>query len=259
MIQTQVTALKVSRDRKVSPLSRWANAAKRWEPMVANAMGLSAHDTCPGETPFCDGCYAARTERIFTSAGRLVAHNTEQLKACGSNVMSMVALLVPLVETFLSECEKAEKKTGRAVERVYRIHWDGDFYSRAYAAAWANVAALFPAVQFWAYTRSFAGPVNVIDILGPIANIAVYLSVDEHNADDARDVAEAFPGIRMAFCATTWDETEVLARKVSGRNAPRCPELTGKVPMVNAEGVGACVTCTLCVWGKNHVRFAIKH
>jgi Gene product 88 len=254
-------ALKPSRDRKVSPLSVWRPAAKRWEPFVANAIGLpagppSTGGSCSGATPFCEGCYAEAIETHFTSVGRLVNHNLDVLKGHGNRVSAIAASLRLLVEAFLVEVAKAEKKTGRMVERVYRIHWDGDFYSRPYAAAWALVMAEYPMVQFWLYTRSF----NVVDLFAGLTNVAVYLSVDADNVKQAHATKRKHPFVHLAFCAETWEGTEALAALFPDeRRGPRCPELTGKIPMVNSEGVGACVTCKLCVWGRNNVRFAIKH
>jgi hypothetical protein len=254
-------ALKPSRDRKVSPYSVWRTAAKRWEPQVANSIGLTAGPSsvggsCPGATPFCTDCYACKLEVGFPSVGRLVDHNLSVLRSHGSKVSAIVESLRPLVAAFLVECDKAERKTGRSVDRVYRIHWDGDFFSRPYAAAWAVVCAEFGQVQFWCYTRSF----DVVDILAPVTNLTTYLSVDEDNVKAARAVKRKHPSVKLAFCAETWEGTETLAALFPKESrGPRCPELTGKVPMVNAEGVGACVTCKLCVNGVNNVRFAIKH
>jgi hypothetical protein len=228
---------------------------------VANSIGLKAGPpslggSCTGTTTFCKGCYAVPLEVGFPSVGRLVAHNLATLQECGANVARIAALLRPLVDLFLKECDKAEKKTGHAVERVYRIHWDGDFYSRPYAAAWALVAQEYPQVQFWAYTRSF----EVVDILSAVPNLALYLSVDAENAVRAKATHKRFPGTHLAFCAETWEGTEEVAALFPGeRRGPKCPALTDKVPMVNAQGVGACVTCTLCVAGKNNVRFAGDH
>lgn len=253
-----MNALKVSRDRKVSPYSVWRVAAKRWEPAVANSFGLpagppSSGGSCTGTTAFCETCYAKPLEIGFPSVGRLVAHNLTTLKGAGSNVRAIADLLRPVVETFLKEVERAEKKTGGPVERVYRIHWDGDFYSRPYAAGWARICQEFPQVQFWAYTRGF----EFVDILSAVPNLSLYLSVDTGNVVRARATHKRFPSTHLAFCGTTWDEaTKVAARFPKERKGARCPALTGKVPMVNAQGVGACVTCTLCVAGKNNVRFA---
>jgi len=254
-------ALKPSRDRKVSPYSVWRPAAKRWEPQVANSIGLvagppSTGGSCPGATEFCRDCYACKFETAFPSVGRLTEHNLSTLRSLGNRVSAITDALRPLVAAFLVECDKAERKTGRPVERVYRIHWDGDFYSRPYAAAWAVIMAEFPQAQFWLYTRSF----NVVDLFADVPNVAVYLSVDEDNVAAAKACKRRHPFVHLAFCAQTWEGTETLAAAFPGESrGPRCPELTGKVPMVNAEGVGACVTCGLCVWGRNNVRFAIEH
>lgn len=247
--------LKLSNDRKVSPLSVWKSSSKRWEPMVPNAFGLPAgrdNGTCPGETPFCNGCYAARTEKVFTSAGRLVNHNYDLLKAYDS-AGSMALILAEMVDRFIVALEKAERKTGKTIDRIFRIHWDGDLFSSDYARAWARVMRQFPTVQFWLYTRSF----EFIAPFEGIVNVTVYLSVDEHNADLARIAKAMHPFVKLAFCADTWEATEAVAATFEGeRKGPRCPELTGKLPMVNADGVGACVACGLCIYGMNNVRFA---
>jgi hypothetical protein len=185
-----------------------------------------------------------------------VNHNLEILKGHGSKVSALADSLRPLVDAFLVECWKAERKTGRTVERVYRIHWDGDFYSRPYAAAWALVMAEYPMIQFWLYTRSF----NVVDLFAGVTNVAVYLSVDEGNVKAAKRCKAKNPFVHLAFCAQTWEGTEELASRFPDeRRGPRCPELTGKIPLVDSNGVGACVTCGLCLYGRNNVRFAVKH
>lgn len=247
--------LKLSNDRKVSPRSRYERAAKRWAPIVPNAFGLPARRSCVGTTPFCDGCYAENIERAFPSVGRLLQGNLEALQACGSNVGAMAALLSDAMDLFEAACVKAERRTGEPIPRVFRIHWDGDFYSAQYAAAWAQVIRSRPSVSFWAYTRSF----DYVGQLSGLDNLTLYLSVDEWNAAAARGVAAEHPWVRFALCGATWDDTEVLAQKVTGRNAPRCPELTGRTPLVSDGGVGACVTCGLCIRGTNNVRFAAKH
>lgn len=250
--------LKLSNDRKVSPLSRWATGAKRYEPMVPNSFGLPAGPdaSCPGATEFCTGCYAVNIERAFPSVARLTAHNFELLKACGSNVSAMAALLSEAVGRFDAQRLKVEKRTGKPVPAVFRIHWDGDFYSAQYAAAWAQVIREFGHVQFWCYTRSFFA----VGMLANLDNLSLYLSVDEFNAAEGQATHEAFPWTRLALCAQDFDSAEVLARKVSGRNAPKCPEQTGRYALVNAEtGQGACVECGLCVKGVNNVRFSVDH
>lgn len=259
----ETPTLKLSRDRKVSPVARYSSSKKMHEPLIANSFGLPAgpKKSCPFATDFCVGCYADTLETAFPAVSRLVNHNFDLLSACGSNVGAMVDLLVPMVRQFVDETEKVNRKRSLNAPLVFRIHWDGDLFSAQYAHAWAEVIRRFPDVQFWLYTRSF----GFVSAFEGLENVAVYLSVDAQNHEWAREVAAAHPWVRFAFCGQTWDDTEILAKKVSGRNAPRCPELINKIPLVRGEkengaiGMGACVECGLCIYGRNNVRFAVQH
>ena len=238
--------LKLSKDRKVSTLSRFQlreGKAPVAKPKVANAFGLPAIKSCPDFTAWCESvCYAFNLQRAWTTVDNLVTHNLNLLLDCGSNVSKMVALLDDAVSSV----------NWYGTEKVFRWHWDGDVFSRQYARAIAQTCLKHPDTQFWIYTRSFRYVADIIDI----PNLTVYLSVDPHNIKAAKDTYKAFPNVLIAACADTWDESESIMREVVGRNAPRCPELTGKVPLVSPNGEGACVTCGLCIYGRNHVRFA---
>lgn len=240
-----MSSLKLSSDRKVSPLSRYEPAAKRWKPKVANSFGLPAgpQGSCPDATEWClSVCYADKLQRAWSTVDRLVNHNLTLLKGCGSNVGRMIALLTTMVGSV----------DWHGTDKVFRWHWDGDVFSRPYAHALARTCDAFPDIQFWIYTRSF----DYVSILASVPNLTVYLSVDPFNVRKAKQAYAAHPTVWVAACADTWDESETIMRTVVGRNAPRCPELTGKVPLVNDKGQGACVTCGLCIWGTNHVRFS---
>jgi hypothetical protein len=248
-----VPKLKLSSDRKVSPLSRYQASQKRWMPKVANSFGLPAgrQGSCPDATDWCLSlCYADRLQSAWSSVDRLVWHNMNLLKECGSNVARMVALLTEMVGSV----------NWYGTEKVFRWHWDGDVFSASYARAIARTCDAFPDIRFWIYTRSF----EYVPFLLNVPNLVVYLSVDRCNIDAAATLYNATRGrskplLRIAACADTWEETESLMRQVTGRNAPRCPELTGKTPLVNDKGQGACVACGLCIRGTNHVRFASDH
>ena len=245
-----MSKLKLSADRKVSPLSRWEFVKKtlKWraKPKVMNSFGLPALISCPGFTEWCKTiCYAFSTQRFYPSVQKLVDHNLEVLRSAGSNIKKMTELL----------CEMVASVNWHGTTPVFRWHWDGDIFSAPYAVAIANTCEAFPNIQFWLYTRSF----DFVHLLRDIPNLAVYLSVDEYNMHAAIDIRDSYPQFLVAACADTWDESEVLMRKVVGRNAPRCPELTGKIPLVSPDGIGACVACGLCIYGRNHVRFASKH
>jgi len=175
-------------------------------------------------------------------------------------------------------------KRGVPVEdRFYRPHWDGELDSFEELMAWNQVAGYHPDMQVFLYTRAHMLVRTFIGNCVPAPNFVVYLSVDSHNVDTARQVQEVDPRgwVKYAFCGTTWSETEEIAALFpKQRKGPRCPELTGKVPLIVWEsdgeraarrsdamaagvkrppervGVGACVECGMCPKGINNVRFA---
>lgn len=258
-------SLRLSADRKVSPVVR-VQASKQ-APLLFNSFGLPAGVSCPGRTAFCDGCYAERTERVFTSSGRLVAANFERLSACGDDIGAMVDLLTVTVNEFVVQLGKLER-AGRATpeDRIFRIHWDGDFYSEAYTIAWRRVVEAFPDVQFWCYTRSFGWAWHLVGL----PNLAVYLSVDVHNVGWAVEVLAEHPSLLVAVCADTQADARVIADKLDRRAVP-CPENVGRIPRVmhasgrrsmtpevGTDGKGACASCRLCVDGVRDVAFAVR-
>lgn len=253
-----VEALERSTDRKVCQVARLqvpsATAKKQraeWKPLIKNTVGTLAGISCPGATEWCKKvCYAFSTERMYKAVGSLVGRNTARLKSFRAGEMR--ESYVRTIAEYKADLSKVQAKVPFDLADVFRFKWDGDVASAAEAEAISTACKAFPDTAFWIYTRSFDWA-HLLDA----PNLAVYLSVDQGNAD------QAMPGYRYAFCADTWEETEALSRKVAGRNSPRCPELTGRYPLVvdkgNGFGVGACVECGLCIYGKNHVRFASKH
>lgn len=238
--------LKLSSDRKVSPKSKCyvRNGKKEFRPVVPNAFGLPAGDSCPDMTEWCAVCYADSIQKMYTNVNKLLWHNFDLLKECGSNVNRMVDLLDEAVKSI----------NWKGEEPVFRWHWSGDIFSKPYAAAIAECCRRNPGVQFYIYTRSF----DWVSCIVGVPNLAVYLSVDPFNIDKAKKTYAKFPEVMIAACGETWEESEDLMREVVGRNAPRCPENTKKIPLVSDEGVGACVACGMCPEAKNHVRFANK-
>jgi|tagenome__1003787_1003787.scaffolds.fasta_scaffold20953791_2 hypothetical protein len=65
----------------------------------------------------------------------------------------MAKLLVEMIAGFRADCERAETR-GTKVPWEFRLQWDGDFFSLAYAHVWANVVRTNPDIRFWVYTRS---------------------------------------------------------------------------------------------------------
>jgi hypothetical protein len=181
----------------------------------------------------------------------LLQHNWDMYQQNKHSVHRLVGMLRPLIE----ESRRWARK--RDEPHVFRWFWAGDIPGRNFAVAMRTVALLYPDTTFWVYTRNY----DAVPSLGPVGNLAVYLSVDRDNVYAAIPVKAAHPWVRLAFCGDTWDETADLAALFVGeRKGPRCPELTGKIPLLvwgdEGTGRGACVECGMCLTGINNVRFA---
>jgi hypothetical protein len=251
----------LSRDRKVSPISRerkW-HGRTLWVPMIRNSFGLPAGETCPGMTEFCESCYAAPTERQWPGVRDGMVTNLRLLQEAEARggVQGMATLLDEAVDTWWRQVMR--HKLTRA-QRVFRIHWDGDFYSTAYASAWRLVMEDYPEARFWCYTRSFTEACNVVPILATLPNLSLYLSVDAENEERAHLIRQAWPTVRYALCAEDYEGGRRLAegQPFYGQAPVVCPENRGGVPLVT-DGVGACVPCQLCIVGKRDVLFSTSH
>lgn len=243
--------LKLSHDRKVSPRGIWQASRKRWVPTIPNSFGLPAGLTCPGATSFCTSCYAARLEPAWPGIADLVDHNLRLLDDAGG-LAGMTALLAEAISRYRTE---ASRRGLTDQERVFRIHWDGDFHSLDYAHAWRAVISTSPDIQFWTYTRSFTDPVDVVPILAGLDNLALYLSADPDNIDAARAQADRHPDVHLALCDVDYASARALA---PDRPQLVCPENAERIPLM-AGGVGACVSCRLCPDGKRDVLFSTSH
>jgi hypothetical protein len=221
----------------------------------ANSFGLPSGTafSCPGATSFCERiCYAGKLEKVYTGVKNVLLHNWALLK--DADYLTTWALLHEMISEFVSE---TDKQVAKGVNATYdfRIHWDGDFFSRDYAQAWAKVIEGFPGVSFWVYTRSFTGPVQVIDILAGIDNLTVYLSADPVNIVEANNVASQYPGVFIA----TVDQTFAQARETiidNGRKSYDCPENGKRIPLISEKG-SACIRCGICPNGRGDVLFSI--
>jgi hypothetical protein len=242
--------LRLSTDRKTTP-SASANGKVA---NISNAFGIlsGAAYSCPGQTSVCERvCYAGKLENLFKGFRAVMESNWNAVK--GATYGELVESLNALIGEFRAACVK------RNAEPVFRIHHDGDFFSRTYAAAWADVVRRNPDVRFWAYTRSFIPGANVVDILADIPNLTLYLSVDEDNRRWAEIARVEYPSLLIAYLADTADEAAIAVKEMTGTNRPgaACPEVMGRIPLITTEG-GACFSCGLCIDGKANIRFAVK-
>ncbi|AMQ66932.1 hypothetical protein PBI_MCFLY_98 [Mycobacterium phage McFly] len=229
--------LKRSKDRKV------ANAVnvKGTTALIANSLGLPSGQgfSCPEATSFCSEiCYAGKLEKIYKGVSAVLMHNWTLLSEAG--LEEMVTLLAEMVAEFVKESDK------RRARKIFRIHWDGDFFSGTYVAAWARVIRDFPDVQFWAYTRVATAATFLH--AQRLDNLSLYFSGDRDNVDTARFLEGK--GINVAYVDRTFDEG-----KAQFPNAVRCPENNGAIALISDKG-SACALCGLCVDGRKSVLFS---
>ena len=230
-----------SKDRKVTN----AVSPNGKTPTIANSFGLPAGKdySCPGATSVCEKiCYAGKLEKVYKGVKNILISNFEQLLA--TDELGMVALLDEMIQDFKKDCDK------RNAEKLFRIHWDGDFFSLEYARAWAFVIRMNPDVQFWAYTRSeFAVP-----ILVGIANLSLYFSTDSANRVLGIKLKKQY-GVKLAYLANTFAEGKADFATIQDKAAVPCPENNRKLKLITEKG-SACVVCSQCVFNRNDILFS---
>jgi hypothetical protein len=245
--------LRRSADRKITNLpSRNGKAAR-----IANAFGLPAGrgNSCPGATATCERvCYAGRLEKRYTGVRDMLAGNLRAL--AGRDRASMVTLLSHMIDGFRADCERARAR-GATVPLDFRIHWDGDFFSYAYAEAWADTVRANPDIRFWVYTRSFdPETLDVLPALAALPNLTLYLSADPDNMPAAKAARERHPWALLSYLAQTFaDGAEALNRMPAKRYD--CPENGGRLPLLTSRG-SACIRCGICLDGRGDVVFSIR-
>jgi ferredoxin len=219
---------------------------------IANAFGLPAGKaySCPGATSFCERiCYAGKLEKVYKNVKAVLVRNYQELLYADylDGVAGMANEIRLMITLFRAECEH------KNAEKLFRIHWDGDFFSERYAQAWAIVVKENPDIRFWVYTRSFTDEINVLPYIAWIENLTVYLSADPVNIELANDRAEKY-GVRIATVADTFDDARQTIID-SGRKTYACPENRKSIPIISEKG-SACVRCGICIDGRGDVLFS---
>ena len=230
-----------SKDRKVTN----AVSPNGKTPTIANTFGLPSGKaySCPGATSVCEKiCYAGNLERIYKGVKDILVKNWEQLK--DAKYETMVQLLDEMITDFEKDCDK------RNADKLFRIHWDGDFFSVQYAIAWATVIKKHSDVQFWAYTRSaFAVP-----ILKNIPNLGLYFSADDANFELASELKKT-TGVKLAYLAENFAMGKERMLEIVDKAAVPCPENNKKLKLISDKG-SACVTCGQCIFERNDILFS---
>lgn len=232
--------LKRSNDRKVanavSPNGKTAT--------VANTFGLPAGKeySCPGATSICESvCYAGKLEKVYKGVRENLMHNWNLLKDADND--TMVQLLDEMIIEFKKDSDK------RKAPYLFRIHWDGDFFNDVYTYAWKTVINKHSDVQFWVYTRVM----SAANILKDISNLSLYFSTDDDNIETAEVLSNQ--GVRLAYLGKTFKATESKMKELTGKVGAMCPENKKSIPLISQAG-SACVSCSLCVFGKADIRFS---
>lgn len=230
-----------SKDRKVA---NQVNAGGK-QATMANTFGLPSGVafSCPGATSVCEKiCYAGNLERVFKGVRNVLLENWEQVK--DANYATLVTLLDEMIQDFVAECDK------RNAEKLFRIHWDGDFFNETYTLAWRDVIFANQNVQFWAYTRSdFAVPI----LIGS-KNLSLYFSADEANKDLAIELKKIW-GVKLAYLAKDFATGKSDFAELQDKSAIPCPENNKKISMISTKG-SACVLCSQCVFNRNDILFS---
>jgi hypothetical protein len=231
-----------SKDRKVTN----AVSPNGKTPTIANTFGLPAGKefSCPSQTPTCAKvCYAGKLEKVYKGVRNVLMHNWDLLK--DADRKTMVNLIADMIDEFRADCDK------RNAEKLFRIHWDGDFFSDDYAYAWKAVILLNPDIKFWVYTRV---PTAAI-ILNNIPNLSLYFSTDNDNKDHAKNMSVL--GIKLAYLADTFAIGQADLKEMIGKVGAKCPENKKAIPLISTNG-SACVSCGLCIDNKANIVFSAK-
>jgi hypothetical protein len=230
-----------SKDRKVANLV----TPNGKQASIANTFGLPAgkNYSCPGATSVCESvCYAGKLEKVFPTVKKNLLHNWELLKDADHDTME--ALLTEMIDEFILDCEK------RSAPKLFRIHWDGDFFNDEYAFAWKHVILNNPEIQFWVYTRVKSAAV----MLKGIDNLSLYYSTDSENKEIGVDLKKTY-GIRLAYLAKNFAIGQADMKEMFNKPGAKCPENLKAIPLISQQG-SACVSCSLCVYSKADIVFS---
>jgi hypothetical protein len=236
-----MTQLKRSFDRKVANLV----TKNGKQAAIANTFGLPAGKdfSCPGATSVCESvCYAGKLEKLFKGVKTNLLHNWELLKDADQKTMEK--LLSAMIDEFVIDCNKKD------APKLFRIHWDGDFFNDTYTNAWKNIILNNTDIKFWVYTRVHAAAV----MLKGIPNLSLYYSTDSENKEIGVSLKKDH-GIRLAYLAKNFAIGQADMKELFNRPGAKCPENLKSIPLISNAG-SACVSCGLCVYSKSDIVFS---
>jgi hypothetical protein len=233
--------LKRSFDRKVANLV----TKNGKQAAIANTFGLPAGKafSCPGATSVCESvCYAGKLEKLFKGVKTNLLHNWELLKDADQKTMEN--LLSAMIDEFVIDCNK------KNAPKLFRIHWDGDFFNDTYTNAWKNIILNNTDIKFWVYTRVHSAAV----MLKGIPNLSLYYSTDSENKEIGVSLKKDH-GVRLAYLAKNFAIGQADMKELFNRPGAKCPENLKSIPLISNAG-SACVSCGLCVYSKSDIVFS---
>ena len=233
--------LKRSFDRKVANLV----TKNGKQAAIANTFGLPAGKafSCPGATSVCESvCYAGKLEKLFKGVKTNLLHNWELLKDADQKTMEK--LLSAMIDEFVIDCNK------KNAPKLFRIHWDGDFFNNTYTNAWKNIILNNTDIKFWVYTRVHSAAV----MLKGIPNLSLYYSTDSENKEIGVSLKKDH-GVRLAYLAKNFAIGQADMKELFNKPGAKCPENLKSIPLISSSG-SACVSCGLCVYSKSDIVFS---
>jgi hypothetical protein len=187
-------------------------------------------------------CYAGKLEKLFPTVKKNLLHNWELLR--NADMETMLVLLDEMIVDFINDCNKKD------APKLFRIHWDGDFFNDTYTNAWKTVITNHPEIQFWVYTRVRSAAL----ILNGIDNLSLYYSTDSENKAIGVDL-KINNGVRLAYLAKNFAIGQADMKELTNRPGAKCPENLKAIPLISNAG-SACVSCGLCVYSKSDIVFS---
>lgn len=167
--------------------------------------------SCPGASEYCAAvCYARHGHFMF------------------GNVQSKYAANLAAFRSGTLEDGLRQELLKLPAGTVIRLHTSGDFLSVAYVRMWARLAAAFPALTFYAYTRSWRVPaiLRALEDFRTLANVTLWASHDP----------------TMPTAPAGWPVARIVPTFADAPAEAHCPEQTGRR--------ASCADCGLCFSSK---------
>lgn len=197
---------------------------------------LPAALTCPGRSHLCESlCYALK-------------HRFAMARYFTQVVQNWIIASTPFFGWWMVQ------KILKARATIVRIHVSGDFFNAAYVQQWQRIAEALPAVQFYAYSRSWRKD-DIRDALtrfSNLPNVQLWYSVDSETGLPTLTAQER--RVRLAYLSThphdTPDHADLVFRDYPARGVVQknvggvlvCPAENGTGRHIQCEKCGICWT-----------------